>query len=130
MRTVVGIGRHRMDSAPDMEARRAAVSYAKAILNEKIAFFAGCLRLADLAHALVDNWMDDPEFVLFGAIASEVDGLPIGGARQHWSAEALEREDRKLASYESAVKCQVREACLSVIARFEVRHTEEREYPD
>lgn len=110
-----------MDPAPDMEARLAAVAYAKAILNEEIGFFEGCLRLADLTPALVDNWIDDPDFVLFGAIASEVDGLPIGRARQYWSAEALEREDRKLGSYESAVKDEVREACRNVVARFSGR---------
>src|SRR5512134_860089 len=112
---------HLMDSAPDMEARLAAVAYAKAVLNDKIGIFDACLRLADLAPALVDNWIDDPDFVLFGGVACEVDGLPIGRARQHWSAEALEREDRKLASYESAIKDQVREACRNVIARFSGR---------
>ena len=110
-----------MDSPPDMEARLAAVAYAKGILNETIGLFEGCLRLADLSHALVDSWIDDPDFVLFGGIASEVDGLPIGRARQYWSAEALEREDRKLARYESEVKELVREACRNVVARFSGR---------
>jgi hypothetical protein len=66
----------------------------------------------------VDNWIDDPDFVPFGGIASEVDGLPIGRARQYWSAEALEREDRELAIYESAVKDQVHVACRNVVTRF------------
>jgi len=104
-----------------MEPRLAVVAYAMAILNGEIAFFEGCLRVADLSRALVDNWIDDPDFALFGGIASEVDGLPIGRARQYWDADALEREDRKLASYESAVKDQVRAACLNVIARFSGR---------
>lgn len=110
-----------MDSAPDLEARLAAVAYAKAVLDEKIGMFEGCLRLADLTPALVDNWLDDPDSVLFGAIASEVDGLPIGRARQYWSAEALAREDQKLAVYESAIKEQVHEACRNVVARFSGR---------
>lgn len=104
-----------------MEARLAAVAYAEGVLNDEIGFFEGCLRLADLAHALVENWIDDPDFVLFGAIASEVDGLPIGRVRQYWSAEALEREDPGLAAYESAVKDRVYEACRNIVARFSGR---------
>jgi hypothetical protein len=94
------------------------VECATAVLNGQLSTFEGCLRLADLRHVLVDNWLDDPDFEVFGVIACELDGLPIGAARQYWGAEALEREDRKLADYEALVKAQIREACRNVVARF------------
>jgi hypothetical protein len=43
---------------------------------------------------------EDPDFILFRAIDSESDALPIGPEREHWSTSALEREDSKIAAFE------------------------------
>jgi len=107
-----------MDSANNEQARLTAVQCATAILNRELGLLEGCQRLADLADSLVDSWLDDPDFVLFGGVASEADGLPVGTGRQYWSAEALQREDRDIARYEAAVEGQVRAACRNVVARF------------
>lgn len=107
-----------MDSAKNERARLTAVQCATAILNGELGLLEGCQRLADLADSLVDSWLDDRDFVLFGGVASEADGLPLGTARQYWSAEAFEREDRDIARYEAAVGDQVRAACRNVLARF------------
>jgi hypothetical protein len=99
-------------------ARQAAVEYATAILDGQLGVLEGCKRLSHLAHVLVANWVDDEDFVLFGGVADESDALPTGTARQYWSAEALEREDREIARYEAVVRDKVFAACRSVLARF------------
>ncbi|WP_260854383.1 hypothetical protein [Paraburkholderia sp. BCC1884] len=38
---------------------------------------------------------NEPEFLLFRAITSETDDLPVGDVRAHWAADALEREDAR-----------------------------------
>ncbi len=107
-----------MDLAANSWAREAAVECACAVLEGRLCIFEGCQKLADLASALVENWVDDPDFVLFGGIASETDGSPIGATRALWSAEGLAREDRSLIPFEAAVAEQVRAACRNVVARF------------
>src|SRR5688572_14327535 len=63
--------------------RKVAVETAKAILADKVGIVEGSVRLSSLAHAIVPNWANDPDFVVFGALASETDHLPIGSARQY-----------------------------------------------
>jgi hypothetical protein len=38
--------------------------------------------------------------LVFTAIDSETDALPVGEVRQQWSAEALDRKDREIANAE------------------------------
>ena len=99
-------------------ARRNAAKSAAAIINGKLGVIEGCRRLADVAHSLVPDWVADEDFVVFGAIASETDALPTGTARQYWSSEALAREDREIARYESIVRERVFAACRNILARF------------
>jgi hypothetical protein len=99
-------------------ARQAAVACATAVLEGRLGMLEGCKQLSDLAHALVESWFDDEDFLVFGGIADESDALPTGTARQYWSAEALAREDREIARYEALVRDQVLVACRNVVARF------------
>jgi len=96
------------------------VEAARGILDGRTALIEGCVTLARLGHNLVPNWALDPDFRIFGGVASETDHFPIGAARANWSPTALEREDAKIAAYEAAVRDHVFKACNNVIARFRV----------
>ena len=100
------------------DAQQAVVERATAIIEGRPGVLEGCKQLAAVGHKLLADRFDDEDFSLFDAIACESDNLPTGTARQYWSAEGLEREDREIARYEAVVREQVHAACRNVIARF------------
>ena len=95
-----------------------AVATAKSVIGGDAGILEGCRFLASLAHDLVSDWRLDEDFVVFGAVASEGDNFPTATARAHWNPVALEREDRKILSFEAAYREQVLKACRGVITRF------------
>jgi Protein of unknown function (DUF2489) len=99
-----------------------AVATANAIILGKIGLIQGCIRLASLAHNLVPDWRIDQDFVIVGGIASETDDLPTGSAREHWSQAALDREDKKIAEYETRTREVVLAACRNIVTRFATRN--------
>jgi hypothetical protein len=101
-----------------LQAQRAVVERATAIIEGRLGVLEGCKQLSAVGHKLLTDRFDDKDFSLFEAIASESDNLPTGTARRYWSAEALEREDREIARYEAVVREQVYAACRNVLARF------------
>ncbi len=70
------------------------------------------------AHEIVPEWAADPDFVVFGALASETDRLPFGSVRQRWSPAALAKADLEIAKITDAWKARVERASMSVIERF------------
>lgn len=99
-------------------AHRSAVDVAGAILRGNVTLLLGCRRLATLAHDVVPDWRVDPDFVVFGGVASEVADLPIGPERARWNSAALAREDARIGTYEAAVRDRVLKACRNVLLRF------------
>lgn len=97
---------------------RQALQAAQAVLNGTLGVIEASRVLAGYAHDIVPDWSIDPDFVVFGAIASETDDLAIGESRRYWSAQALAESDAKMQDYTSAVEGDVRAACASVLARF------------
>lgn len=78
----------------------------------------GSIALAAYAHHIVPDWRVDPDFVVFGAIASNADHLPFGQVRSQWSTAALARADEEIEGITEGSRTQVRQACENVIARF------------
>jgi hypothetical protein len=99
-------------------ARDEAVRNAEAILSGQLGILEGCIPMASLAHDLCANWASDPDFVVFGAIASEIDNLPFGVARDQWSRDALAKADLQIQRYTQESEAQVLAACRNVIERF------------
>lgn len=67
---------------------------------------------------LVHDVSHDPDFVIFVAIDSETDHLPLGRVRELWSPDVLMEKDRELAAYELRVKKEALAACQVLITRF------------
>ena len=102
----------------DDEARRKAVGYAESVLRGRLGVLEGCVALADIAGRVMPSWLDDPDLAIFGAIASECDGVPLGHARHQWKGAALERMDAAAQKYTDEVRDVVVKACENIVARF------------
>ena len=104
-----------------------AVRLARDILSGHVGLLEGCIPLASVAHDAVPDWRVDEDFVVFGAISSEITDLPFGQVRQRWSNGALARADLEIARYTETVRDRVYGACRNVIERFSsVRVEKER----
>jgi hypothetical protein len=103
---------------PKEHARAEAVQKARAIVAGELGVLEGCIPLASLAHDLVPDWRTDPDFVVFGAVASEIDDLPFGSVRDKWSSVALVEADQRIERYTQESKAQVLEACQNINNRF------------
>ncbi len=62
---------------------------------------------------------NESEFLLFRAIASETDDLPVGDVRAHWAADALEREDVRIEAAEKLWREQALSAAEKLIERYQ-----------
>jgi hypothetical protein len=75
-----------------------------------------CRDLADLKGRLLsvaDEIMDT-----FVGVASEIDGLPVGVERGHWSAEVLRLKDNEAAEYREQVRKVVEETLQRLLISF------------
>lgn len=69
-----------------------------------------------LSYRVRAEW--DPDFVMFRGIYSESDALPVGPERQRWAAEALKREDAKIASFEAHWRPKAIAAALNLVKKY------------
>lgn len=100
-----------------LSIRRQVVDTASAMLEAHTSFLAGARKLAALRHdAGVDD--NDPDFMVFVAIDSDTDALPIGAVRAHWHEDALARLESEIEAAEAWAFEHGAAACASLIARF------------
>lgn len=97
--------------------RRQVVSTAQAMLDGQLSFLIGSRRLAALRHE-TDTAADDADFMVFVAIDSETDALPLGAVREHWDQDALARLEPEIEEAEYWASTAGADACRSLIARF------------
>jgi hypothetical protein len=92
------------------------VAICEAVLKEEIGVIAGSRRLKSLGYELCGD--HDEDFLVFVAIDSETDHLPVDQDRRNWGAEALERKDTEIAEAEALYKDEAFAACRKLIERF------------
>lgn len=97
--------------------RLQVVSTAQAMLDGQLSFLIGSRRLAALRHE-TDAAADDADFMVFVAIDSETDALPLGAVREHWDQDALARLEPEIEEAEQLAATAGADACRSLIARF------------
>src|SRR5277367_2091063 len=97
---------------------RDALKTAQAMLDQDLGIIEGAVALAAYAHQVVPDWRVDPDFVVFGALSSSTDHLPIGEVRARWSDAALTKADAEIADITEKHRDSVFRACENVIARF------------
>jgi hypothetical protein len=97
---------------------RDALRTARAVLDGELDIVEGSIKLAAAAHSAIPDWRTDPDFVVFGVIASQIDHLPFGAIRDRWSDAALANADAEIEAITESNRDKVRQACQNVIARF------------
>jgi hypothetical protein len=97
---------------------RDALKSAQAVLDNDVGPIEGSIALASYAHHVVPDWRVDPDFVVFGGIASSTDHLPFGEVRRRWSEAALAKADIEIEAITARSSERVRRACRNVIDRF------------
>lgn len=97
---------------------RDALQTAKDMLDGNIGILDGCLSMSTYAHTVVPDWRVDPDFLIFGAIASSIDHLPFGQVRSRWSATGLAKADAEIEAITEGHRVRIRSACENIIARF------------
>jgi hypothetical protein len=95
-----------------------ALNVAREVLAGERSVIEGSVLLAGYAHNIVPDWRIDPDFVIFGALASETDHLPFGQVRDQWSSAGLAKADVEIAAISENYRENVLRACANLIARF------------
>jgi hypothetical protein len=60
----------------------------------------------------------DVDFMVFVAIASETDGLPVGAVREHWNPQALDELQPEIDAAEAWAKGHAELICMKLVTRF------------
>jgi len=87
------------------------------MLNGSVNYLEGAIELASLRFE-VDVPEDDKDFLAFTGVASEIDHLPIGNIRIHWSKKSLERHEAEILSTTKWAKEVTLAECKSLAKRF------------
>jgi hypothetical protein len=103
------------------------IALCEGILREEIGVIPGSRILNGLEFDLFDypcgEIKRDDDFLLFVAIDSETDHLPVDRERANWSEEALARKDSEIAKAEAFYKDSAFRACRKLIERFNIDGT-------
>lgn len=100
-----------------MNSKRSEVAHtARMIRDGKLNVVEGAWQLSALRYDVSQKDFDD-DFMLFVAIASETDHLPVGEVRKQYSSNALRKADAEIAEAEKLCRAQVEVACEKLIAR-------------
>jgi hypothetical protein len=98
--------------------QREVVGIALRVTDGDLGIIAGCRKLSGLGFYVVEDWRVDPDFVVFGAVYSETDHLPLEDERSLWDPSAFEAKQAEVALFEEMFREKVCAACRSVITRF------------
>jgi hypothetical protein len=91
---------------------------AKQLLGGQIGVIAASRELSALRHKVEPPLAE--ALLVFTAIDSETDALPIGEVRQQWSDEALGRKDPEIAEAESRYRETAMEAATRLLQLIEI----------
>ena len=101
-----------------MNAKRSEVANtAQLVRDGEMSVVEGAWKLSALRHEVSRKDFDD-DFMLFVAIASETDHLPVGEVRKQYSQDALRKADKEIEEVGKFYRAQVNATCEKLIARF------------
>lgn len=101
------------------------VSIAREMLEGDFDLLIGCRAIAGLYSNASEP--EDDIFMLFRAVASEIDKWPIGVARDLCDPEYLKRVDKDVSAYLSDTTECIRQACEKVIEYYSTADSVEPE---
>jgi len=86
-------GSHIVDAAEEIAAR---------VIDGQMDPLSGCREVLRIRPSLPE--VPDELWDVFSAVASEIDGLPIGEEREVWDREVLKSKDREVEDYRRHVQ--------------------------
>jgi len=93
------------------------VETARAMLAGETSYIIGARTLDSLRHK-ISGIEEDADFMVFVAIASETDGLPVGAVREHWDPLALDELQPEIEAAEAWAKSHAELICVKLVTRF------------
>jgi hypothetical protein len=90
---------------------------AESILSGKTGIIEGARALTVISHKL-DSVETDTDFLIFKAIASETDHLPVGKERELWANSALQEKDIEIKQAENYREENIFSACRVLIEKW------------
>lgn len=97
--------------------RSQVVQTAQAMLAGETNYILGARKLDSLRHE-IPGMERDADFMVFVAIASETDGLPVGAVREHWEPHALDELQPEIEAAEVWAKSHAELICMKLVTRF------------
>lgn len=98
-----------------VQSRTEIADTAQAMLDGKLAYIEGCRLICSLLEPARLERLEKP-FVVFVAVESETDTVPIGGARERWHPDAKHRLAQDWENAEQYAKTFGEAACRDAIA--------------
>ncbi len=89
------------------------------MLDGSMNYLEGALELLSLREE-VGVYENDPDFVAFVAVSSEIDSLPIEGHPKHWSKDVVARHELEIQESITWAKEVSLENCKSLAKRYTV----------
>jgi hypothetical protein len=93
------------------------VDIASKMIDGQIGIIDGSRQLSRLRNSVSDLDFDE-DFMVFVAIDSETDDLPVGSERQYWADSALAMKDQEIKDAELSFREQALTGCKRLIERF------------
>ena len=97
--------------------RSQIVQTAQDMLAGETSYILGARTLDSLRHE-ISGMAGDADFMVFVAIASETDGLPVGAVRDHWDPQALDELQPEIEAAEAWAKGHAELICAKLVTRF------------
>jgi hypothetical protein len=96
--------------------RAQVLAICKGMLAGDIGIILGSRMLTRLRFEVDEE--EDPDFLIFKAIDSETDHLPVDEERQNWAESTLLRKDVEIKKYEDFHRGEAFEGCHALITKF------------
>lgn len=90
---------------------------ASGMLDGSVNYLKGAIELASIREE-IGAYENAPDFIVFVAILSEIDCLPLGTPRDEWSAEEFDRHEQEIKKFIEWAKAISLSQCKSLAERF------------
>jgi hypothetical protein len=108
--------RYRLDLEYRTSVNNRLRGLAEQLIGGEIGVIAASRAMHSLQHVVEGTWPDMADvLLLFVAIDSETDALPIGSVREMWHPSTAELEDRKVAQVEGRWRQRANQACHRIL---------------
>jgi hypothetical protein len=97
--------------------RNEVVLTAQAMLSGETSYILGARKLDSLRHE-IPGMDGDQDFMVFVAIVSETDSLPVAAVREHWDALKLDELQPEIEASEAWAKSHAELVCTKLVTRF------------